>query len=146
VLQAMVEAQPAAPRQPAAGTLGKVLAALRAVIQPGSLVLLLSDFSQLDDAAESTLTGLTPHNDCRLLWIADPLEMAGLPDGSYRVGLPGRLWWLDGAQSRSAWMQAWAELEQRLQALARRLDLPLTRLVTAEDVAEVLPPLLRDAA
>jgi uncharacterized protein (DUF58 family) len=146
VLEALVAAQPTAPGLPLPGSLAAALSALRAVIQPGSLVLLLSDFSQLDDAVETLLAGLTPHNDCRLLWLTDPLEMHGLPNGSYRVGLPERLWWLDGAQSRTPWLQAWADREQRLQALSGRLALPLTRLVTAEDVAESLPPLLWEAA
>ena len=35
---------------------------------------------------------------------------------------------------------------QRLDALARRLILPLTRLDTADAVAESLPPLLRETA
>ncbi len=84
------------------------------------------------------------HCDCRLLWIADPLESTGLPPGDYRVGLPGRLWWLDGQRSRTAWHKVWAEREGRLRDLARRFNLPLTRLNTADEMREVLPPLLRE--
>ena len=145
VLEALVEAQPRMPGSPNPGGLGAALASLRPLLQPGSLVLVLSDFSGLDDGVETVLAGASLHNDCRLLWITDPLEGAGLPDGSYRVGLPGRLWWLDGAGSRSDWLRSWAAREQRLGDLARRLDLPLSRLATTDAVADSLPALLRES-
>jgi uncharacterized protein (DUF58 family) len=146
VLDALVEAQPRDPGPAASGALGTALASLRPLLQPGSLVLVLSDFSDLDATAEAALAGASTHNDCRLIWITDPLESAGLPDGSYRVGLPGRLWWLDGARSRPNWQQAWKAREQHLAELAARLGLPLTRLATADAVVDSLPPLLREAA
>ena len=146
VLQALVEAQPRAPGIPNSGGLGAALTSLRPLLQPGSLVLVLSDFSGLDSTAESALAGASLHNDCRLLWVTDPLENAGLPAGSYRVGLPGRLWWLDGERSRRAWQQAWTTREQRLGDLAGRLNLPLIRLATADAVGDSLPPLLRESA
>ena len=144
VLQALVEAQPRTPGQPDSAGLVSALTALRSLVKPGSLVLILSDFSGLDEPAQLMLAGLAAHCDCRLLWITDPLESAGLPAGDYRVGLPGRLWWLDGQRSRTAWHKAWAERESRLRDLARRFNLPLTRLNTADDMSEVLPPLLRE--
>lgn len=146
VLQALVEAQPRAPASPEPGGLGTALTRLLPLLQPGSLVLLLSDFSGLDDAAATALAGASPHNDCRLLWITDPLERAGLPDGNYRAGLPGRLWWLDGERSRKVWQQVWAAREDRLGELADRLALPLVSLSTADAVEDSLPPMLREAA
>lgn len=145
VLEALVEAQPRAPGTPGLGSLGRALARLQPLLQPGSLVLVLSDFSDLDSVTETTLAGASLHNDCRLLWITDPLEKNGLPDGRFRVGLPGRLWWLDGARSRPAWQQAWAAREARLETLATRLNLPLTRLATCDAVTDSLPLLLREA-
>jgi uncharacterized protein (DUF58 family) len=144
VLEALVEAQPRAPGAPAPGSLGAALTSLRPLLQPGSLVLVLSDFSSLDGVAESALAGASLHNDIRLLWVTDPLESAGLPDGSFRVGLPGRLWWLDGARSRTPWHQAWATREHNLGDLAGRLNLPLIRLATTDAVADSLPLLLRE--
>lgn len=146
VLDALVEAQPRAPGKSVAGGLGAGLASLRPLLQPGSLVLVLSDFGDLDAGAETALAGASLHNDCRLLWITDPLESAGLPDGGFRVGLPGKLWWLDGARSRPAWRAAWMARERALDELAARLGLPLTRLATADAVADSLPPLLREAS
>ena len=144
VLQALVEAQPRAPGAPEPAALASALTTLRRLVKPGSLVFILSDFSGLDEAAQSGLAALAANCDCRLLWIVDPLESAGLPAGDFRVGLPGRLWWLSGERSRAPWRAAWALREQGLRDTARRLNLPLTRLHTPNDAATAVPPLLRE--
>ena len=146
LLQALVETQPRSPGALAPGLLAEGLSRLERLAVPGSLVLVLSDFAGFDDRAASCLAGIAARCDCRLLWITDPLESAGLPPGSFRVGLPGRLWWLDGDRSRKAWQAQWTARETRLRETARRLNLPLTRLHTPDDIAETLPPLLREPA
>ncbi|MGH8504400.1 MAG: DUF58 domain-containing protein [Stenotrophobium sp.] len=146
VLQALVDAQPQSPGPAQSGALDNTLATLGHLVQPGSLVLILSDFSHFDESAERRLTGLALRCDCRLLWLTDPLEVSGLPAGEYRVGLPGRLRWLDGASSRRPWHAAWSAREQHLQAFARRLSVPLTRLDTADAIDQVLPRLLKESA
>ncbi len=143
VLQALVDAQPRAPGHPAP-TLNSALETLRPLLKPGSLVLVLSDFSSIDDQTDRLLAGIGARCDCRLLWIVDPLEASGLPAGSFRVGLPERSWWMSGADSRPAWQAAWAERAQRLADMAQRLNLPLTRFDTATAIEDVLPPLLRE--
>jgi uncharacterized protein (DUF58 family) len=144
ILEALIDAQPKAPGTPNGKGLHAALMTLRPLLKPGSLILLLSDFAHLDAASEDLLAGLSVHNEIRLLWLLDPLELQGLPDGAYRVGLPGRLWWLDGGNSRSPWKAAWDAREQRLTALAMRLDLPFHRLSTSDDVLETLVPMLKD--
>ncbi len=146
VLEALVEAQPRSPGVPESDNLTVALNALRPILQPGSLVLILSDFSGLSNLAEAALAGLALHNDIRLLWLVDPLENAGLPAGRYRVGLPGHLWWLDGDRSRAGWLDKWQARTRQLGDLARRLNLPLIRLDTADPVVDVFPPLLREPA
>ncbi|TCV89495.1 DUF58 domain-containing protein [Sulfurirhabdus autotrophica] len=145
VLEALVEAQPKMPGAPDEKGLNLALASLRPLLQPGSLVMILSDFSGLNDLTEASLAGIAFHNDCRLLWLTDPLESSGLPTGKYRVGLPGQLWWMNGEQSRTAWQEKWAARETRLDQIARRLNLPLIRLDTQNPVTETLPPLLRES-
>jgi uncharacterized protein (DUF58 family) len=144
VLEAMVEAQPKTPGVPGPGGLNAALNALRPLLQPGSLVLILSDFSAMDEASENILASISLRCDCRLLWMVDPLENTGLPTGHYRAGLPGSVWWLDGEDSRKAWQEKWTAREQSLNDLTRRLNLPLIRLDTPNPVTEALPPLLRE--
>jgi uncharacterized protein (DUF58 family) len=144
VLEALVEAQPTPPGAPPPHSLNAILTELRPLLQPGSLVLVLSDFSGLDGHSENLLASISLRCDCRLLWLVDPLENSGLPDGNYRAGLPGRLWWLDGASSRNAWQEKWVARQRRLDALTHRLNLPLIRLDTPQPVTESLPPLLRE--
>jgi len=146
ILQALVESQPTGPGTTTPGGLHDAVSALRPLLQPGSLVLLLSDFSGLDAATEDILASASLHNDCRLLWITDPLERSGLPAGSFRVGLPERIWWMDGDQSRNSWQQSWRAREQRLDDLATRLNLPLHRLDTQDPVADRMISLLREPA
>ncbi|MGQ0699537.1 MAG: DUF58 domain-containing protein [Panacagrimonas sp.] len=146
VLEALVEAQPRAPGVAEGSGLGAALNALRPLLHPGALVLVLSDFHALDESAESALAVCAARADCRLLWLTDALESSGLPAGRFRVGLPGRLRWLDGEHSRLPWQQAWAAREQRLVEVARRLNLPLTKLDTRDAVTDSLRPLLREPA
>lgn len=146
ILQALVESQPRAPGTPPADSLRSAVAILQPLLQPGSLVLLLSDFAGFDQASEDILAQATMHSDCRLLWITDPLESSGLPPGNYRVGLPGRLRWMDGEQTRLQWQRAWQAREQRLDELSLRLSLPLSRLDTRDAAVERMSALLREPA
>ncbi|MES2207902.1 MAG: DUF58 domain-containing protein [Pseudomonadota bacterium] len=145
VLQALVEAQP---RQPAATTpdstkLNDALTTLRSLIKPGSLVLIVSDFSHLDEATQASLSTIAMQCDTQLWWITDPLEREGLPSGLYRAGLPDQIRWLDGDTTRVNWQLAWKQREKRLEDVSQRLNLPLTHLSTANPVTETLPALLR---
>lgn len=144
VLEALVDSQPRSPGTPRPESLNASLIALKPLLQPGSLVLVLSDFSGLDDNTETLLASISLRCDCRLLWLVDPLENSGLPEGSYRAGLPGRLWWLDGERSRSAWQKQWDARQRRLNEMTDRLNLPLIRLNTPDPVTRSLPPLLRE--
>jgi uncharacterized protein (DUF58 family) len=144
ILQALVEMQSRTPKAPEQSSLQTTFTALRHVIKPSSLVLVVSDFSGLDTASEHALSALATHSDCRMLWITDPLERTGLPAGTYRVGLPNRVWWLDGKKSHHPWHEAWQKRKHALTALSLRLNVPLISLDTADAVAETLPALLRE--
>lgn len=143
MLESLVECQPRAPGLPAAGHLNQALGALRPLLHPGSLVLILGDFDGIDDRTGPLLGALSAHADCRLLRVQDALEASGLPDGRWRVGVPGRSWWLDGRSSRHIWQDAWRARETQLQQLARQGGLPLQTLDTATPVETALAALLR---
>src|SRR3546814_13117115 len=96
------------------------LQTLQPLVRPGGMMLLLSDFSNFDERCELQLATIAARSDCRLLWLTDPLEASGLPRGQYRLGLPGRLWWLAGERSRKAWHTAWQERARHPDPMARR--------------------------
>ncbi|MDL2337024.1 MAG: DUF58 domain-containing protein [Pseudomonadota bacterium] len=145
VLQALVQNQPRAPGLSASGTLSTALNTLRPLLRPGSSVVVLSDFSNLDAAAETALVALSMRAECRLIWLTDVLEREGLQPGAYRVGLPGRLWSIDGADSRDAWSVTWAQREQHVGDLSRSHRLPLLRLDTADDLAQQMPAFISES-
>lgn len=49
---------------------------LRRVVHPGSIVVLISDFYQLDSECEKHLSFLSAHNDVLAYHVCDPLELA----------------------------------------------------------------------
>jgi len=144
ILEYLIETQPHAPAVPQINGLFNALSILRPLLQPGSQILLVSDFAGLDLAVEDLLTIISTRSDCRLMWITDPLEANGLPDGSHYLGVPGKLWRMDGAQSRSAWLKVWQAREQQLNNMATRHNFPLSRLDTTDPVEERLITLLRE--
>jgi uncharacterized protein (DUF58 family) len=143
ILEAVIELQPTAPGVPASGSLQGALLSLAPLVHPGSLVIALSDFATLDAQTEVLWSKVAAQSECRLFWITDGIEEHGLPDGFFRGGLPNQLRLLDGGKSRAAWLTAWREREARLDALARRHRMPVTRLDTAASTEDTLRPLLR---
>ncbi len=144
ILEYLIETQPVAPGKPEFSGLFNALSTLRPLLQPGSQIMLLSDFAGLDRAGEDLLSHIAVRSDCRLIWITDPLEASGLPDGAHYLGVPGNLWYLDGGQSRATWKKVWQQREQQLNDLAIRHNFPLSRLDTPDPVQERLITLLRE--
>ncbi len=143
LLAALLESQPAAPGSAVEGNLDAALQALLPLVQPGSTVLLLSDFADAGEKTETLCAQLAAHGECRLFWITDPLEEQCLPDGRFRVGRPGRRARLvEGARLRESWLAAWREREASVQRLAERIVAPAARLDTAASAEETLRQLL----
>jgi len=61
------------------------LLALRRLVRPGSLVIMLSDFRGFNDKAKTHLFGLRQHNEIILVHIYDALEAMLPPAGYYRL-------------------------------------------------------------
>ncbi len=142
LLEALLDAQPTAPGQPAPQLLGEAVDALGALVRPGSQVLAVSDFCATGGQHADHWIPIARHNDVRLYWITDPLESKGLPAGRFRAGLPDRLLVLDGRRARNAWLAAWQAREQRVTELSQRLAAPVVRLDTSESVATALRAVL----
>ena len=143
LLEALLQCQPRAPGRPAPLAMEAALRTLVPLVRPGNQILAISDFAGLREEAGSHWTALAAHGDLRLFWITDPLEEEGLPNGRFRVGLPGRLRVLEGARVRDRWHRAWREREARVAALSQSGAAPVVRLDTLEPVERILRPLLR---
>jgi uncharacterized protein (DUF58 family) len=141
LLGALLEMQPTAPG-PASDGLSLGLKALAPLVHPGSLVLVLSDYASLEGRSPEW-SALAVHNEFRLFWVTDPLESSGLPDGHFRIGLPGRRSIsLDGASTRKAWLEKWRERRARVEDLAAGIRAPVIQLDTSQAVETVLQPVL----
>ncbi len=68
-----------------AAVLSMAMSALRRVTRPGSLVVLLSDFSGFTRAAQSYLLSLARHNEVLAISLSDPFERELPPPGRYRL-------------------------------------------------------------
>ncbi|AKH21465.1 DUF58 domain-containing protein [Sedimenticola thiotaurini] len=138
LLHRLVEAQPRAPQPLVPGLLDQGLARLEQISRPGSLLPIVSDFQLLDDSAERRLGRLSRHNDLLMIQVYDPLEAEPPPAGRYRLGIPGQLLELDSRSAALAWRQQFADRQEQLAQIARRLRCPLIPLSTDETVARVL--------
>lgn len=95
---------------------------LRRVARPGSLVVLLGDFRDLDESCELHLSQLARHNDMALFFIYDELEAALPLAGLYRVADGERVLTLDSVDRRAceAYRRKFSERRERLRAICRR--------------------------
>lgn len=58
---------------------------LRKVTHPGSLIFMVSDFRDMNEAAYSQLASIARHNDIVLVKITDPIEVELPASGSYKL-------------------------------------------------------------
>lgn len=84
LFRAVVQAQHHVPGRDR-GQFGDSLARLRHVVQPGSTVIILSDFAGFDDVVQQALGGLMHSLDLQAVHISDPLECELPPAGTYPV-------------------------------------------------------------
>jgi uncharacterized protein (DUF58 family) len=113
---------------------------LRRVAQPGSLIFLLSDFSDLDEQARSHIAQLSRHSDLVLISIHDPLESELPPPGRYRVSDGARFITVDSTLDavRQQYHQRYQWRQAELQQFCRRHGLYLLPMSTADDPLTVL--------
>jgi uncharacterized protein (DUF58 family) len=110
------------------------LSRLRRVAQPGSLIVLLSDFTGLDTQGNAHLAQLARHNDLILADIHDPLEAELPPPGRYRIS-DGREFLAMETSSRNMrehYHLRFAQRQAELHNLCKRHHINLVKLGTAE--------------
>jgi uncharacterized protein (DUF58 family) len=118
-----------------ADPLTQAMAALRRVVRPGSLLVLLSDFTDFSRAAQSYLAGIARHSEVMAVFISDPLERQLPPPGRYRlVSEEGEMaidTFLTGA--RADYQRGFDERREALEMFCQRYGLHLLALSTEDD-------------
>ncbi len=110
---------------------------LRRVARPGSLVVLLSDFREVDDRCELHLSQLARHNDVVMFFIYDELESTLPPAGLYRVGDGEQTMVLDTtvASARATYHQRFIARRDALQTLCHRHGICFIPCATTQSLA-----------
>lgn len=86
LLHGMVRLQPRRPGGLRRGHMDLTLARTVRLVLPGSLVIIISDFREMGDAADKHLGALARHNDVITSFLFDPLEATPPRGGRYRLG------------------------------------------------------------
>lgn len=120
--------------------LNQSLARLRSVAQPGSLIILLSDFAHLNGQGSAQLAGLARHNDLILVDIHDPVEQELPPPGQYRLSNGENFMTLATANKRlrAQYHARFIRQQEALQQLCRRHQMTLLPLGTADEPLRAL--------
>ena len=120
--------------------IGETLARARRVARPGTLIIVISDFSMLRQPADRQLARLREHNDVLCVWIYDELEAAPPPPARYPVGDGRRTTTLDTRSSEvaRALSHRFGAIEARVQSACGRTGAVLVRIRCGDDVRTVL--------
>jgi uncharacterized protein (DUF58 family) len=122
--------------------LARTIQGLRQVARPGSLVLLLSDFNQWDDAVEKELALLARQAQLALYFLYDPLETDLPRAGSYRLSDGERDLTIatDQGELRAGYRQRFLAHRQRLEAFCKRYQAQFIAIATDQDPQQALQP------
>jgi len=129
-----------APEKSERYSLSEILEDTRRVARPGTSLMIISDFHDLDTTGERHLFELARHCDLSLFHIHDNLESQLPPPGQYQVFNGAQRFLLNAAKAslRSRFEQRYRDKEQHLQNTALRLKLPLLSFSTDEPVLDTL--------
>ena len=119
-------------------SLARAVAHLRRTARPGALVVLASDFADLDEDTAAALADIARHCQLILLSVQDPLEAAPPAAELPFRDAAGQTRWLDlrRAPRRQAWQRAQAQRRERIARLASRaraIWLPLETPLPAQE-------------
>lgn len=133
-LSQYTRAMPASPTSSANRPLSYALQRVRRVAKPGTVLVLISDFYNLDNDSEQHLSRLRTHNDVLVYHLCDPLEIAPPKPQHYAITNGHEEILLDttiNAVNRG-YINYCEQRIATLQALLKRLQIQYT-LVTAND-------------
>ena len=120
--------------------LNEALLRLHRVARPGSLVFILSDFYAINEDTRRHMQRLRQHNDIVACQIVDALELAPPPAGRYAItdGVQNGLLDTRSVSRRRAYADYFAAHHREVRELMQQSAVPLLRLSTTDDVAQVL--------
>ena len=123
-----------------AQAMNQSLSRLRRVAQPGSLIILLSDFSHLNSQGSAHLAQLARHSDLLLAEIHDPLEAELPPPGFYRLSDGGNFLTMATASNalRERYHARFVQQQDVLKQLCRRYKMTFLPLSTVDDPLRAL--------
>ena len=118
----------------------RALARLRRVARPGSLIFLISDFRNLDEAAMSQISNLSSSNEIVLIFIYDALEKSLPGAGHYRVSDGEEELLVDTYdQDRvEGYRRRFIDHLERLRQLSRKIHCRLLFCSTTDDAVVIL--------
>ena len=120
--------------------LTQAMSALRRVARPGSLVIVISDFSGFTRKAQSYLSSVARHNEVLAVFINDPLERELPPPGRYRLLDGGGELSIDtrSPAARRDYEQAFDDRLHALEAFCQRYGVHLMPMSTEDDPVSAL--------
>ncbi len=120
--------------------LTQAMSALRRVARPGSLVIVISDFSGFTRKAQSYLSSVARHNEVLAVFVNDPLERALPPPGRYRLVAGDGELAIDtrSPAARRDYAQAFEERLHALEAFCQRYGVHLMPISTEDDPVSTL--------
>ncbi len=123
--------------------LNRALQHLSVVVHPGSLVLVFSDFYQIDRQTHQYLASIRQHNDLVACQILDPIEIRPPDSGQYKI--TGGVSMKQTAvidttlkTTRFKYKDYFAQRQSQLHTLASSLKIPLFHLVNGDNPTRVL--------
>ena len=116
---------------------------LNAVVHPGSLVIILSDFLHIDQNTERLLSKIHQHNDVVLCQLLDPVEIAPLRAGRYAMtdrsdSGQTALIETETQKGREKYLEHFKTRQNKLASIAQNLKVPLLNLINGEDLISTL--------
>ncbi len=113
---------------------------LRRVARPGSQIIILSDFFDLNDETMRHTALLSRHNEIVWAFIYDPLEMNPPQPGSYIIGDGNKLFTLDTTAKhfKKKYRQRFQIKLEKITATCRKYGIHFLMLATNDDVGKVL--------
>ncbi len=123
-----------------ADVFAQAMSALRRVARPGSLVVVISDFTGFTRAAQSYLSSVASHNEVLAVFMNDPLERQLPPPGRYRIVSPHDDLAIDtyAQAARRDYEHEFAERAHSLETFCQRYGVHMMPMSTDDDPVSTL--------